>query len=82
MYVPIAYTFLFCRNLGAAESLFERLDSENNTVTLTVQYRMNKSIMDLINKLTYNGELKAGNESIENATFISPNTRVIKCLRN
>nr|XP_050867818.1 DNA replication ATP-dependent helicase/nuclease DNA2 [Vespula vulgaris] len=64
------------RNLGAAESLFERLDSENNTVALTVQYRMNKSIMNLINKLTYNDELKAGNESIENATFISPNTRI------
>ncbi|XP_035724130.1 DNA replication ATP-dependent helicase/nuclease DNA2-like isoform X1 [Vespa mandarinia] len=64
------------RNLGAAQSLFERLDSENNTVALTVQYRMNKSIMDLINRLTYNGELKAGNESIENGTFISSNTRI------
>nr|XP_012144829.1 PREDICTED: DNA replication ATP-dependent helicase/nuclease DNA2-like isoform X3 [Megachile rotundata] len=57
------------RKLGADESLFVRLDSENNTVILTEQYRMNKYIMNLANKLTYNDRLKAGNNSIENAVF-------------
>ncbi|KOX72024.1 DNA2-like helicase [Melipona quadrifasciata] len=60
------------RKLGADESLFARLDSENNTIKLTKQYRMNKSIMRLANKLTYNDMLKAGDISIENATFVSP----------
>ncbi|KAK2585939.1 hypothetical protein KPH14_010520 [Odynerus spinipes] len=64
------------RNLGAAESLFERLDSHNNTVNLTLQYRMNKNITDLANNLTYNGELKAGSKSVENATFISQDTSI------
>ncbi|KAI4477910.1 hypothetical protein M0804_012390 [Polistes exclamans] len=64
------------KSLGAEESLFEKLDSENNTISLTLQYRMNKTIMNLINKLTYNDQLKAGNETIENATFVSPNTKI------
>ncbi|XP_076168261.1 DNA replication helicase/nuclease 2 isoform X2 [Ptiloglossa arizonensis] len=59
------------RELGADESLFARLDSPNNTVKLTKQYRMNKSIMHLANKLTYNDTLEAGSTSIENATFIA-----------
>ena len=32
---------------------------------------MNKSIMRIANKLTYNDMLKAGDVSIENATFVS-----------
>ncbi|XP_015178226.1 PREDICTED: DNA replication ATP-dependent helicase/nuclease DNA2 [Polistes dominula] len=64
------------KNLGADISLFEKLDSENNTISLMLQYRMNKTIMNLINKLTYNDQLKAGNETIENATFVSPNTKI------
>lgn len=32
---------------------------------------MNKNIMFLANKLTYNDMLEAGNTSIENATFVS-----------
>ncbi|XP_076683679.1 DNA replication helicase/nuclease 2 isoform X2 [Andrena cerasifolii] len=60
------------RKLGADESLFLRLDSENNTVNLTKQYRMNRNIMHLANKLTYNDTLEAGNTTIENATFPAP----------
>ena len=60
------------RKLGADESLFLRLDSENNTVNLTKQYRMNKNIMHLANKLTYNDTLEVGNTTIENATFSAP----------
>ncbi|XP_017754506.1 PREDICTED: DNA replication ATP-dependent helicase/nuclease DNA2 [Eufriesea mexicana] len=59
------------RKLGAEESLFARLDNENNTVTLTKQYRMNKNIMYLANKLTYNDMLVMGNTSLENATIVS-----------
>lgn len=64
------------RELGADESLFARLDSPNNTVKLTKQYRMNKSIMHLANKLTYNDTLEAGSTSIENATFIAVHSEV------
>ncbi|XP_076757280.1 DNA replication helicase/nuclease 2 [Xylocopa sonorina] len=59
------------RKLGATESLFARLDNQNNTVYLTKQYRMNKRIMHLANELTYNNLLEAGNEGIKNATFVS-----------
>lgn len=64
------------RSLGASESLFERLDSINNTVSLKLQYRMNKTIKDLANNLTYNGELKAGCESVENTTFASQDMEI------
>ncbi|XP_076652075.1 DNA replication helicase/nuclease 2 isoform X2 [Halictus rubicundus] len=57
------------RKLGADESLFARLDSTNNTVNLTKQYRMNKNIMRLANKLAYNDMLEAGSTLIENAVF-------------
>lgn len=46
------------------ESLFARLDSKNNTVTLTKQYRMNQAIMNVANKLTYDNQLQVGNNSI------------------
>ncbi|XP_076300421.1 DNA replication helicase/nuclease 2 isoform X2 [Lasioglossum baleicum] len=57
------------RKLGADESLFARLDSTNNTVNLKKQYRMNKNIMRLANKLTYNDMLEAGSALIENAVL-------------
>lgn len=51
------------------ESLFVRLDNENNTVTLISQYRMNSRIMSIANSLTYSGQLKEGNETVANATL-------------
>lgn len=60
---------LYCRKIGLNESLFKRLDSDNNTVCLRLQYRMNSRIMDVANKLTYNGELLAANEEIAQATL-------------
>ncbi|XP_054016381.1 DNA replication ATP-dependent helicase/nuclease DNA2 isoform X1 [Hylaeus anthracinus] len=62
------------RKLGADESLFSRLDSANNTITLTKQYRMNKIIMRLANKFTYNDALEVGSASIESATFAATNS--------
>lgn len=58
------------------ESLFSRLDSADNTVVLKLQYRMNKCIMDVANKLTYHDQLKVGNDSIGNATLPITNVAV------
>lgn len=59
----------FYRLLGAEESLFTSLDSEEATVTLKQQYRMNKSITKLANALTYSGALECGNEEVSKATM-------------
>ncbi|CAK9803234.1 DNA replication ATP-dependent helicase/nuclease DNA2 [Anthophora quadrimaculata] len=66
------------RKLGADESLFVRLDSKKNTVCLTKQYRMNKNIMYVANKLTYNDMLEAGNTLIENANFVTPCIEILR----
>lgn len=60
---------LFIRQLGADESLFARLDSPEATVTLTHQYRMNRTVMKLANDLTYHGQLICANDAVANATF-------------
>lgn len=59
--------------LGADESLFIRLDSDNNTVSLWKQYRMNGRIMRLANDMTYQGKLVTGSRQIENATLTGSN---------
>lgn len=61
------------RVLGANESLFERLDSENATFVLGLQYRMNATITKLANSLTYKGSLKCADEKIEKASMEIPN---------
>jgi len=55
--------------LGADESLFVRLDNDNNTVNLFKQYRMNGRIMKLANDVTYGGKLVPGNRQVENAVL-------------
>ncbi|EFN73136.1 DNA2-like helicase [Camponotus floridanus] len=59
--------------LGADESLFTRLDSDNNTVNLLKQYRMNGRIMRLANDVTYHGKLEPANKQVENATLTGTN---------
>lgn len=59
--------------LGGDESLFIRLDSDNNTVNLSKQYRMNGRIMRLANDATYSGKLASGNKQVENATLTGVN---------
>ncbi|XP_020290198.1 DNA replication ATP-dependent helicase/nuclease DNA2 [Pseudomyrmex gracilis] len=59
--------------LGADESLFVRLDSDNNTVSLWKQYRMNGRIMRLANDVTYQGKLVTGSKQVENATLTASN---------
>lgn len=66
------------RSLGADESLFERLDSPNSTTVLGIQYRMNRVIAKLANSLTYDGQLKCANESVENAVLIVPRLQMLK----
>ncbi|XP_036319982.1 LOW QUALITY PROTEIN: DNA replication ATP-dependent helicase/nuclease DNA2 [Rhagoletis pomonella] len=57
------------RQLGADESLFERLDTETATSVLTLQYRMNKTITRLANELTYNGTLQCASKQVELDAF-------------
>ncbi|XP_012541123.1 DNA replication ATP-dependent helicase/nuclease DNA2 [Monomorium pharaonis] len=59
--------------LGADESLFVRLGSDDNTVNLRKQYRMNGRIMRLANDVTYRGKLVAGSKQVENATLTGAN---------
>ncbi|XP_011868941.1 PREDICTED: DNA replication ATP-dependent helicase/nuclease DNA2 isoform X2 [Vollenhovia emeryi] len=59
--------------LGADESLFVRLSSDDNTVNLWRQYRMNGRIMRLANDTTYRGRLVSGNKQVENATLTGAN---------
>uniref|UniRef100_A0A0K8V5L9 DNA replication ATP-dependent helicase/nuclease n=1 Tax=Bactrocera latifrons TaxID=174628 RepID=A0A0K8V5L9_BACLA len=53
------------QQLGADESLFERLDTKTATAVLTLQYRMNKSITRLANELTYKGALQCASKEVE-----------------
>lgn len=66
------------RVLGANESLFERLDSENSTFILGLQYRMNRTITKLANNLTYKGNLKCGDEEVEKAVMEIPKAFILK----
>ncbi|XP_043283402.1 DNA replication ATP-dependent helicase/nuclease DNA2 isoform X2 [Venturia canescens] len=66
------------RKMGMNESLFARLDSENNTVTLKLQYRMNKRIMSIANILTYNDSMIAANSQIANATLYVKDPTVLE----
>jgi DNA replication ATP-dependent helicase Dna2 len=54
------------RTSGLARSMFERLKSETSNVTmLETQYRMHPDIMDVSNRLFYDGLLRAGVSSGE-----------------
>lgn len=69
------------RKLGADESLFARLDSSDATVALTLQYRMNKTIMKVANDLTYHGSLACANDTVANATFRAKTSTKIKWMQ-
>ena len=58
------------RKLGMTKSLIEQLDChEDAVVTLTTQYRMNRSIMRIANDLTYDGKLKCANDEVSESTI-------------
>ncbi|GFS22048.1 DNA replication ATP-dependent helicase/nuclease DNA2-like [Elysia marginata] len=61
------------RKLGMDISLFAQLDNRGATYDLSMQYRMNRVIMDLSNKLVYNGKLQCGDTSVaEQCLHIDP----------
>ncbi|XP_057259240.1 DNA replication ATP-dependent helicase/nuclease DNA2 [Pezoporus wallicus] len=67
------------KDLGMSESLFKRLEQNQNAVVqLTVQYRMNSKIMSLSNMLVYEGRLECGSEKVSNATVNLPNLIKLK----
>jgi DNA replication ATP-dependent helicase Dna2 len=66
------------RNAGMSESLFERLSSSEGIITLNLNYRMNKTLTDLANTLTYEGQLQTGNEVVANRTLHIPNIQAVK----
>ena len=57
---------------GLATSLFEVLAEKypQAVAYLTIQYRMNKPIMDVANKLMYSGRLRAADAAIENQRLL------------
>ena len=57
------------RRRGMAECLFSRLAGQDNTVQLTVQYRMNSVLTAAANHLTYGGRLSCGSELVDTATL-------------
>lgn len=79
-YIRFVYKFLIIslyniflyfkrRILGFDESLFYRLDKPESTISLTLQYRMNETIMELANRLTYENRLKCANEIVSTASI-------------
>ncbi|KAM6183104.1 DNA replication ATP-dependent helicase/nuclease DNA2 [Erethizon dorsatum] len=67
------------RALGMSESLFKRLERNKSAVVqLTVQYRMNSTIMSLSNKLTYEGKLECGSDRVASAVITLPNFKDVK----
>lgn len=55
--------------MGMSESLFERLETTETTISLNLSYRMNAPITALANALMYKGELKTANDKVANATL-------------
>lgn len=67
------------RELGMSESLFKRLEkNQDAVVNLTVQYRMNSKIMSLSNKLVYEGRLECASERVSTATVQLPQLKSLK----
>ncbi|XP_018422579.1 PREDICTED: DNA replication ATP-dependent helicase/nuclease DNA2 [Nanorana parkeri] len=67
------------RELGMSESLFKRLErNQDAVVQLTVQYRMNSKIMSLSNKLVYEGRLECASERVATAIAQLPQLKSLK----
>ncbi|KAM4704441.1 DNA replication ATP-dependent helicase/nuclease DNA2 [Rhinophrynus dorsalis] len=67
------------RDLGMSESLFKRLErNQDAVVQLTVQYRMNSKIMALSNKLVYEGRLECASERVSTAVVQLPHLKALR----
>lgn len=61
-----------------SESLFERLENPEATIALNLNYRMNKTLTNLANILTYKGELKPASDVIADRVLKIPNIEAVK----
>ena len=66
MQLPPVVQSVKARAMGMDVSLFSHLQTPENTVALSVQYRMNKEIQDVANHMTYDGQLECGSEEVAN----------------
>ncbi|XP_058833194.1 DNA replication ATP-dependent helicase/nuclease DNA2 isoform X2 [Topomyia yanbarensis] len=66
------------KELGAEESLFFRLDTDQSCCVLPTQYRMNKTITRLANDFSYKGKLLCANEAVANATLKLPRVQIMQ----
>lgn len=66
---------------GLGDSLFRRLAGAHPSarVSLTFQFRMNAPIMELSNRVTYGGQLRAGNAAVATACLHLPHKAVVCC---
>ena len=58
------------KKLGMDQSLFSLLEDKENTLPLSLQYRMNKEIQDLANHMTYQNQLECGNDEVANRQLV------------
>ncbi|XP_029834190.2 DNA replication ATP-dependent helicase/nuclease DNA2 [Ixodes scapularis] len=68
------------RDMGMDISLFARLETEENTAVLPIQYRMNQAIMDVCNSLAYEGRLECGSAEVSQATLSLPRADLLASL--
>ena len=54
------------KKMGMDQSLFSLLEEQDNTIPLSVQYRMNQEICQLANFMTYQDQLECGNDEVAN----------------
>lgn len=69
------------REGGLEVSLFRRLSDAHPqaVIDLVYQYRMNKDIMLLSNKLIYGDRLKSGSQSVAEQTLDFPSQSKLEC---
>ena len=66
MQLPPVVQSSTAKSMGMDQSLFSLLQTPENTVPLSLQYRMNQSIQDIANFMTYEGHLECGNDQVAN----------------
>ncbi|CAK1541614.1 unnamed protein product [Leptosia nina] len=57
------------RRFGMEESLFHRLMGDQSTCTLRLQYRMNRGLVDIANRVAYSQRLKCASKTVAESTM-------------
>ena len=65
--------------MGMDKSLFSLLQTPENTVPLSLQYRMNQTIQDIANYMTYDGHLECGNDQVANQQTVLRGGDQLEC---